>query len=330
MEAMKDLQLFSDGHAKTQGTNSATGAVPVATVTRGRMLDPELLRAFVAVVDCNGATHAAQYLHRTQAAISQQISRLEDTIGADLFEGPKRHLKLTPAGTVLVDYAKRLLALNHEAMERLRPGVMSGTVRMGATNYYATAVLPGLLAEFSSLYPTIHIDMEVGVADEMQRKLGRSYDLIINAFPGGAGRGVLLRRDAAVWAVSTRANPHQRTPIPLAVLPQGSLLRRWAEGALTGTGRPWVVVQESLSVEVLKASVLAGVAVGVFQEATVRATPQMRILAPQEGFPELPSTEMWLDKADRELPRAAKCLYEYLCEQLPPWSALQGDDAGIA
>jgi len=304
------------------------GAAATASVPRGRMLDPELLRAFAAVVDCGGHTHAAAYLHRTQAAISQQISRLEDTVGTDLFERPKRHLKLTVAGTTLLGYARRLLALNHEAMERLRPGVVSGTVRMGATNHYATTVLPRLLAEFSSLYPTIHIDMEVGVADEMQRKLGRSYDLIINAFPGGSGRGVLLRRDAVVWAVSRNASPHERTPLPLALLPQGSLLRKWAESSLTAAGRPWVVVQESLSVEVLKASVLAGAAVGVFQEATVQAAPQLRTLAPHEGFPRLPSSEMWLDKADRELPRAAKCLYEFLREQLPPWSALEADGVG--
>lgn len=318
MEEKKAVLRRSEGEGSTSGGRALGVTTPSADGLRGRMLDMELLRAFVAVVECDGATHAARHLHRTQAAISQQISRLEDTVAADLFEGPKRQMKLTVAGQVLLDYARRMLTLNNEAMERLRPGVVSGTVRMGATHYYATTVLPGLLAEFSSLYPMVHIEMEVGVADEMQRKLGRSYDLIINAFSSGAGQGVLLRKDAVVWAVSKQANPWERTPIPLAVLPQGSLLRKWAEAALTQAGRRWVVVQESLSVEVLKASVLAGVAVGVFQEATARATPQMRILSPEEGFPELPFTEMWLGKADRELPLAAKCLYEYLREQLSP------------
>lgn len=325
---MEEEEMPASGHAEARNERAVPSSAAVASVPRGRMLDSELLRAFVAVVECNGHTHAAEYLHRTQAAISQQISRLEDTIGMDLFEGPKRHLKLSAAGTVLLEYARRLLALNHETMERLRPGVVNGTVRMGVTNYYATTVLPSLLAEFSSLYPSIHIYMEVEVADEMQRKLGRSYDLIINAFSGGSGRGVLLRKDAVVWAASKTANVHERTPIPLAVLPPGSLLRKWAESTLTTAGRPWVVVQESLSVEVLKASVLAGVAVGVFQEATVRAMPQLHILTPHEGFPGLPSSEMWLDKADRELPRAAKCLYEFLREQLPPWSASWDNDLG--
>lgn len=289
------------------------------SMLRGRLLAPELLRAFVAVVECNGYTPAAHYLHRTQAAISQQIARLEDCIGFDLFEKPKRQLKLSEQGRVLLDYARRLLALNNEAMEKLRPGIVSGSVRMGATNYYATTVLPSLLAEFADLYPAIHIDLQVGVAEEMQRKLGPAFDLTINAFQGGEGNGVLLRKDQVVWATSRRAAPHAKNPVPLALLPQGSLLRRWAEEALTAAGRRWVVVQESSSVEVLRASVLAGLAVGVFQEATVSPIADIRSLTPEEGFPALPASEMWLEQANRELPRAAKCLYEFLLEQLPPW-----------
>ena len=286
---------------------------------RGRLLAPELLRAFVAVVECNGYTSAAHHLHRTQAAISQQIARLEDCTGVDLFEKPARPLKLTSSGKVLLGYARRLLALNNEAMDTLRPGIVNGSVRMGATNFYATTVLPSLLAEFSELYPGIHIDLQVGVAEEMQRKLGPAFDLTINAFQGGEGNGVLLRKDPVVWATSAKASAHHKQPLPLALLPQGSLLRRWAEEALTTAGRRWTVVQESSSVEVLKASVLAGLAVGVFQEATMGAVADVRLLTPEEGFPTLPSSEVWLARADRELSRAAACLYEFLREQLPPW-----------
>lgn len=284
---------------------------------RGRLLDPELLRALVAVVDCNGYTPAAQYLHRSQAAISQQIARLEDGTGITLFEKPTRQLKLTAQGTVLLHYARRLLALNNEAMESLQPGVVSGSVRMGATNYYATTVLPALLAEFSELHPAIHIDLEVGVAEEMQRKLGPAFDITINTLQGGKGTGVLLRKDPAVWAVSRTGAAHRKRPVPLALLPQGSLLRRRAEEALAAAGQRWAVVQESSSVEVLKASVLAGLAVGVFHETTVGQLADLRALAAEEGFPPLPPSELWLERADRELPRAARCLYEFLLAQLP-------------
>ena len=296
---------------------------------RGRLLDPELLRTLVAVADCGSHTAAAQYLHRTQAAVSQQIARLEDVAGVALFEIPRKPLRLTAQGSLLLDYARRLIALNHEAMERLRPGSVSGVVRMGATNYYATSVLPMVLAEFSRRYPGIHIDLQVGVANDMQKKLGAAFDLTINSFQSGQGRGVLLRRDPVVWVSSRQASPHERDPIPLALLPSGSLLRRWAEEAMTRDGRRWVVVQESATVDVLKASVLAGLAVGVFQRSTVKGIRALKVLTPADGFSRLPWSEMWLECADRELPPAAKCLYQYLLEQLPPWEAQSSTTSGL-
>jgi len=288
---------------------------------RGRLLDPELLRTLVAVIECGGYTSAAHYLHRTQAAVSQQIRRLEEAAGAALFQSPKNPPRLTQQGAVMLDYARRLIALNQEALEQLQPNVVSGVVRMGATNYYATSVLPPLLTEFARRYPHIHIDLEVGVADVMQKKLGASLDLTINSFQSGCGHGVLLRKDPAVWVASRNMSPHENDPLPLALLPSGSLLRRWAEEALTRSGRRWVVVQESSTVDVLKASVLAGLAVGVFQKTTVKPFRSFRVLTPAQGFPSLPSSEMWLERADRELPRAAKCLHQFLLDQLPPWEA---------
>lgn len=133
--------------------------------------------------------------------------------------------------------------LNSEAMERIRPDAVSGVVRMGATNYYATLVLPALLTEFSRRYPSIQIDLEVGTAEDMQRKLGPRFDLTINAFQGGQGNGVLLHRDPVVWATARRGDAERKDPLPLALLPQGSLLRRWAEQTLARTARRWVLVQ---------------------------------------------------------------------------------------
>lgn len=286
-------------------------------IPRGRLLDPESLRAFIAVVECGGYTRAGRHLHRTQAAISQQVARLEGCVGFEVFQRPKRLLRLTTRGTLLLEYAYRLLALNEEAMSILRPGLVSGSVRVGATNFYATTVLPPLLAEFSERYPSVHIDLEVGVAQHMQRRLGSGLDLTINAFETGEGNGVLLRRDPVVWAASLESATFLKEPLPLAVLPTGSLLRRWAEQALSAAGRRWVVIQDTASVEVLKASVLAGLAVGVFHAATVEATPSIRILTTRDGFPELPCAEMWLDRAGHDLSPAAKCLHEFLLERLP-------------
>ncbi|WP_341667464.1 LysR substrate-binding domain-containing protein [Alcaligenes sp. SDU_A2] len=287
-------------------------------VLRSRLLSLELLRTFVAVVECQGYTAAAQYLHRTQASVSQQISKLEHSIGVALFNGSRRQLQLTEHGQLLLDYAKRLLLLQHEAITQLRSDTLEGVVRIGATHVYATQILPAILARFAQRYPHIQSDLEVGIAQDMHRELGSKFDITINAYRPGETQGILLRRDPVVWAIAEHARPHLNTPVPLATLPRGSLLRQWAEDALKAAGKKWTLVQESLSIDVLKASVLAGLAVGVFQKTTIAQTPGLRTLGTEDGFPELPSSEMRLARANRELSPSARRLYDYLLEQLSP------------
>ena len=79
-----------------------------------RNLDVSLLRAFVAVVDAGGMTAATGVLNLTQAAVSQQIKRLEETLGEELITRDRRGMKLTTAGERLFGRAKRMLALNDE------------------------------------------------------------------------------------------------------------------------------------------------------------------------------------------------------------------------
>ena len=78
-------------------------------------LDPDLLRAFVAVADHRGFTRAARSLNRTQSAVSMQIKRLEAAMAAPLFERGGRAVQLTRQGESLIGYARRILDLNDEA-----------------------------------------------------------------------------------------------------------------------------------------------------------------------------------------------------------------------
>jgi DNA-binding transcriptional LysR family regulator len=85
-----------------------------------RDIDVGLLRAFAAVAETGGVTSAARLLNLTQAAVSQQIRRLEEFFSLTLFDRQQRRLELTPTGERLLAYAQRILALNDEIW-----GVMS-------------------------------------------------------------------------------------------------------------------------------------------------------------------------------------------------------------
>src|SRR4029077_17252228 len=101
------------------------------------MLDLELLRSFVSVVDSGGFTRAGERVHRTQSTVSQQIKRLEDDIGQPLLNRNGKDVTPTEAGERLLSYARRLLSLAEEARDVVtRPG-HEGAVRLGVPEDFA-------------------------------------------------------------------------------------------------------------------------------------------------------------------------------------------------
>lgn len=73
-----------------------------------RDLDTTLIRTFVTAADKASMTAAANALHLTQGAVSQQVKRLEEVLGQSLFERDRRGLRLTRSGERLLDKARRL------------------------------------------------------------------------------------------------------------------------------------------------------------------------------------------------------------------------------
>src|SRR6476469_6710360 len=96
-----------------------------------KMLDLELLRSFVSVVDSGGFTRAGERVHRTQSTVSQQIKRLEEDVGQPLLIRSGKDVTPTEAGERLLAYARRLLAIAEEARDALARPDNEGTVRLG-------------------------------------------------------------------------------------------------------------------------------------------------------------------------------------------------------
>lgn len=95
------------------------------------MLDLDLLRSFVSVVDAGGFTRAGERVHRTQSTVSQQIRRLEETVGRPLLHRDGKRVTPTEEGERLLAYARRILALAAEAHDVVARPASEGTVRLG-------------------------------------------------------------------------------------------------------------------------------------------------------------------------------------------------------
>src|ERR1700681_1189598 len=94
-------------------------------------LDLNLVRTFVAVADRSSMTAAANALHLTQGAVSQQIKRLEETFDCILFQRDGRRLELTQLGERSLGKAKRLLGMNDEIWADITSRPLQGSLRLG-------------------------------------------------------------------------------------------------------------------------------------------------------------------------------------------------------
>ncbi|WP_409334811.1 LysR substrate-binding domain-containing protein [Bradyrhizobium neotropicale] len=276
-------------------------------------MDPELLKAFVAVADHRSFTRAAVALNRTQSAVSMQVKRLEERLQAELFHRTKANVDLSAAGEGLLGYARRILSLNEEAMGRVREHKMEGRVRLGVMDDYGALLVPPLLASFVANYPLIHIEMETGLTSSMTDRLGEAYDLVIAMHPEGRGEGELLRREQAVWAASPEHRVEELDPLPVALYPQGCLFRSWAMQALDAAKRPWRLAFVSHSLAAVEAIAVQGLAVTVVKAGTF--PPRLRRLSDRDGMPPLPRAEIRLHRA-ANLSRAALLLADHLVAEL--------------
>ena len=94
-----------------------------------RDIDISLLRAFTTVVETGSVTAAARLLNRTQAAVSLQIKRLEETLGQELFRREHRRLALSSAGETLIGAAQRMVAANDALWRQMTTPAFEGEIR---------------------------------------------------------------------------------------------------------------------------------------------------------------------------------------------------------
>ena len=205
------------------------------------MLDLELLRSFVSVVDAGGFTRAGERVHRTQSTVSQQIKRLEDDVGQPLLNRTGKDVTPTEAGERLLSYARRLLALAEEARDVMaRPG-SEGAVRLGIPEDFAAYRLAKLLATFSRSRPGLRLDVRADQSTYLRRDLERGeLDLALLKRDAGEKGGIAVWPERVHWVTSKTHPLDTKTgSVPLIGFPAGCLYRARAIHALESAGRSW-------------------------------------------------------------------------------------------
>jgi DNA-binding transcriptional LysR family regulator len=277
------------------------------------MLDLDLLRSFVSVVDTGGFTRAGERVHRTQSTVSQQIRRLEESLGYPLLHRNGKQATPTEQGERLVTYARRLLALEQEAREVVAKPGGEGVVRLGIPEDFAAYQLTRLLSDFARSRPGLRLDVRCGISVNARRALERGeLDIALFKRDAGEGGGIAAWPERLQW-VASRKHPidFRRDPLPLVMNEQGCLYRNRMIHAMEAAGRAWHMAYTSPNLSSIQAAVSVGIGVSILPEVAI--LPEHRVLRRKDGFPPITNTEVALVAAP-DASAATRRLAEILCE----------------
>jgi DNA-binding transcriptional LysR family regulator len=259
-----------------------------------RNIDIDLLRSFVTIIEVKSFTRAAERLLRTQSAISLQMKRLEEQLDCRLFERCGRGVEPTEAGTLLLGFARRILAANDELVGRMAEPLVEGRVRLGVPEGFATDQLVPVLARFGRAFPRVQMEVRTGLAGETGALLHeQGVDLLIRSDVEGGARLAgtdRLMAESLLWCAAEGAEPGTNGsgsgPLRLVTGAPGCPMRQAVERALGEAGLDWQLAFEGSSRASQQAAISAGLGVGVLPRGSVLAG--MHRLGEADGLPRLP------------------------------------------
>lgn len=248
-------------------------------------------QVFLMVVEKKNFTRAAEALHMTQPAVSQQIKNLEKTLGVSLLERDNKQVQLNQAGEIVYQYGRQMLGLYTE-MQTLLDDLQhkaSGMLAIGASYTFGEYVLPHLVAHVAQTFPLItpkitiantrrianwvaEGELNIGIID------GEIEDerLVLEAFAqdelyivGAAGHRL------SGWDDVTPASLADETWI---VREATSGTRAATQKVLTGLGVTPARQMEFGSTQIIKEAVAAGLGIALLSQYTLQRELTLGIL----------------------------------------------------
>ncbi|MGH3938768.1 MAG: LysR family transcriptional regulator [Pseudonocardiaceae bacterium] len=245
---------------------------------------------FLAVAQTRHFTRAAELSHVAQPSLSKQIHNLERELGSELFHRARGNVSLTPAGEVLVPFAKRIL----DDLETARVQVNElaelrrGRLRLGATPSLCTGLLADVLAKFGARYPGIQLIIDESGSRDLVRQVAEgAIDLALITSPLHGGNPILdtvpILREQLTVAVprSTDAVPESLRiddlrDQPLVMFREGYDLRSMTLIACQRAGFQPRFAIEGGEMDAVLSFVEAGLGIAVVPSMVLPGRPKLR------------------------------------------------------
>lgn len=229
------------------------------------LLELDLLKTLIAIAETGNFSSAAEIVFRTPSAISMQVKKIEEIVSRPIFKRDSRSVSLTTDGELLLEHARRVLALNNEMVSRFVAPNISGEIRIGAGDDFAERLLPAMLAKFNQTHPLVVVEVFMENTDVLISKVDAGeIDLAVILCDAGYKSDHVAERLATeelVWAARKGGIAAEQTPLPISVWEEGCSWREAALDALEENGLDYRIAFRSAYIGGQKAAVLSDLAV---------------------------------------------------------------------
>jgi len=148
-------------------------------------------------------TNAANRLHMTQSAISMQIKRLEESLGMKVFNRANRKVTTSREGEQLLSFARRMLALNDEAVGRLTGPQFQGTISLAVPGDLVYPHIPKVMSAFARACPRAKLKLTTGLTVDLLNQLKKSkHDIVLTTEMTLPKDGELLATEQLIWSAA--------------------------------------------------------------------------------------------------------------------------------
>lgn len=279
-----------------------------------RHVDLDLLRAFMAVVETGSFASAADQLGCTQPAVSLQIKRLEAIFDQELIERA-RPARASEPGQIVLGYARRMLRLNDELLDRFAPSRQGIVLRVGIPNDFSVAMLPMALSRFAAAEPNVMLDLQSELSHTLLDGLrAGKFDLVVAMTADQVSDNAIKTwSERLVWAAPQDLKPTSDVPLPLICYPEGCVYRARMLKRLSEEGLNWRIVMTSTSFTSVTDAVRSGLGVSAFSEVTVPADLRIERRRP---WPDLGTVSVGLYRHPDGLNAIGQRLADHLLDSL--------------
>jgi DNA-binding transcriptional LysR family regulator len=248
------------------------------------------IRAFIAVAQAGSFTRAAVRLHLSQPALTVQIRRLEETVGARLFDRNSRSVALTPLGRDLLPVLQKSLGDMEQVLHDARAlsDGSTGTVRLACLPSFAASLLPDLIQAFRRELPDVSFQLRDVVASVVNALVrnedvdvgltgGEITDASLEVLYAGEDRLCVVCPDGHPLMSERRIGLSEIVRYPLVLTAAGTSVRAVVDAAFERAGCAPAPTCEPTYMMTAVAMVRAGLGVTILPGSAreVRAEPSL-------------------------------------------------------